>query len=115
MTYKLTAIAAWTVLGFIAYVTLSPLSFRPIVADSNSERFFAYALTGLLLALAYPRRLLFVVSFVVIGASVLEILQLATPDRHARIADTLVKIAGGVAGILVACFLTICARFRTRF
>ena len=35
-------------------------------------------------------------------AIVLEGLQLVTPDRHARFADTVVKAAGGTTGVVVA-------------
>jgi hypothetical protein len=40
------------------------------------------ALAGLLVALAYPRRLISIALFVVAFATALKALQLTTPDRH---------------------------------
>ena len=99
MFHRFIAAAAWATLAFIAFATLSPLALRPEVGDANLERFGAYALAGLLLALAYPRHLILVVSFVVAFAAILEILQLLVPDRHAQFANAYVKAAGGVAGV----------------
>ena len=102
MFHKIIAAAAWATLAFIAFATLSPLGSRPEIGDANLERFAAFALTGLLMAFAYPRHLSSVAIFVVGVAIVLEGLQLVTPDRHARFADTVVKAAGGTTGVVVA-------------
>jgi VanZ family protein len=102
MLHKFIAAAAWATLAFIAFATLSPLGLRPEVGDANLERFGAYALAGLLLSLAYPRHLISIVVFVVGVASVLELLQLVTPDRHGHFADACVKVAGGVVGVALA-------------
>ena len=102
MLHKLIAAAAWTTLAFIAFATLSPLALRPEFGDANLERFGAYALAGLLMALAYPRHLIPVALFVVGVATVLEVLQLVTPDRHGQFANAVVKAVGGIAGVTVA-------------
>ena len=75
---------------------------RPEIGDANLERFGAYALAGLLMALAYPRRLIPVALFVVGVATVLEVLQLVTPDRHGQFANAVVKAVGGIAGVTAA-------------
>jgi hypothetical protein len=50
---------------------------------------------------AYPRRGMFV-WFVVIGsAAFLELMQLVTIDRHARLVDAFEKMVGGSLGIFV--------------
>ena len=102
MLHKLIAAAAWTTLAFIAFATLSPLALRPEFGDANLERFGAYALAGLLMALAYPRHLIPVALFVVGVATVLEVLQLVTPDRHGQFENAVVKAVGGIAGVTVA-------------
>jgi VanZ family protein len=96
----LVRIAAWASLCFIAYATLSPLRERPTLPiSSNVEHLAAFAVFGALFCLAYPRRIPIVLIFVIGSAAVLEVLQLLTPDRHARILDAVQKIAGGVLGL----------------
>jgi|SRR5437879_4395974 VanZ family protein len=94
-------IAAWASLSVIAYATLSPLRDRPtLLASSNLEHLAAFAVSGALFCLAYPRRTPTVLIFVLGSAALLEVLQLLTPDRHARILDAVQKIAGGVSGVV---------------
>ncbi|WP_424627902.1 VanZ family protein [Bradyrhizobium sp. SYSU BS000235] len=101
---RLAATAAWLSLGFIAFATLSPLGVRPHVAGVGFEHVAAFAVTGVLFALAYPRHSLIVAILVLGSATILELSQLLTPDRHARFSDLLVKLAGGSIGIAVARF-----------
>ena len=110
MLHKFIAAAAWTTLAFIAFATLSPLGLRPEIGNANLERFCAYALAGLLLALAYPRHLILIVFFVVAFAAVLELLQLITPDRHGEFQNALVKTLGGMAGVFAGFMLLQLAR-----
>ncbi|MDA9505057.1 hypothetical protein XI09_10200 [Bradyrhizobium sp. CCBAU 11386] len=99
---KLCIFASWLALAYIAYATLSPITERPIVADPQLEHFAAFALLGVAFGLSYQNRV--VLAFViVIGSSFsLEALQLMTPDRHGRLADALVKSAGGLCGLVIA-------------
>jgi len=92
-------IIGWLALAFIAFATLSPIDVRPVLAEGLIEHFVAFALLGIALALAYPNRVVFVVAIVIGGAVALEILQLLTPDRHGRLFDAAVKVAGGICGI----------------
>jgi hypothetical protein len=101
---RLAAVGAWLSLGFIAYATLSPLAVRPHVASVGFEHIGAFAVTGLLFAVAYPRHSLTVAILVFGSAIILEFSQLLTPDRHARFSDLLIKLAGGSIGILTARF-----------
>jgi VanZ family protein len=104
MLKKITLLAAWLVLGFIVYATLSPLSERPsLFATETSlsvviERFCAYGLLGFLFGVAYARRLTLVVLMVFGSAIGLELLQLFIADRDARLIDVVEKLAGGIAG-----------------
>ncbi len=99
MIQRLSVIAGWLALAFIAFATLSPIEARPSIASAHLEHFIAFALVGLAFALAYPNRILLVVVIVAGAALGLEALQLLTPDRHARATDALVKSLGGISGI----------------
>ena len=98
MFRKIITVLAWATLLAIAFATLSPIGLRPHVGDVSGERFLAFAVVGLLFGMAYPRHLV-VVSLLVGGVAVgLEVLQHLTPDRHGRLPDALVKLAGALAG-----------------
>lgn len=100
---KLLICLAWAFLVFIAYATISPLQDRPTVSRSaDLEHIAAFVVLGGLFCLAYPRRIVLVCSIVFGGAIMLELVQLLTPDRHARFLDALEKMAGGAAGIALA-------------
>ncbi|WP_063676881.1 VanZ family protein [Bradyrhizobium neotropicale] len=102
MPQRLLKFAAWAGLSFIAYSTLSPLRDRPILLTSSAlEHLAAFAILGTLFCLAYPRRTPAVLLIVLGSAALLELLQLLTPDRHARTLDAVQKIAGGTAGVFV--------------
>lgn len=101
---RFAAVAGWLSLTFIAFATLSPIGARPHVGGVGFEHIAAFAVTGVLFALAYPRHSLIVVMLVLGSAVVLELSQLLTPDRHARFSDLLMKLAGGSIGIVAARF-----------
>ena len=99
-----TATVAWTLLAFIAYATLSPLNERPEldILFSHLDHYLAFAVAGSLFGLAYPRQMVFVCILVLGSAVLLELLQLLTPDRHARVIDVVRKIIGGAIGFAFA-------------
>jgi len=106
MFQKLVALAAWATLAFITFATLSPIGLRPhLVADIGIEHVAAFSVAGLLFGLAYPRRVIPVIALVLGSAVLLEVLQLITPDRHARLLDLALKLLGGSIGIAIACLL----------
>jgi VanZ family protein len=100
MLHKLAAIAAWASVAFMAYATLSPIQARPQISSSaDLEHFAAFAVTGLLFCLAYPRQVVFI-CFIVLGSAVLlECFQTLTPDRHGTLLDASEKFVGGALGI----------------
>jgi VanZ family protein len=102
MFRRIIIILAWSTLLAIAFATLSPIGLRPHVGDVSGERFWAFAALGLLFGMAYPRHLWLVVLMVGGAAVGLEVLQHLTPDRHGRIPDALVKLAGAIAGTALA-------------
>jgi VanZ family protein len=101
MFQKLTNVAAWTLLAFIAYATISPNQDRPTLPTSTSfEHIAAFAVLGGLFCLAYPRHIILVCLIVLGSAVLLEFAQLLTPDRHGRVQDAIEKMAGGAVGIV---------------
>src|SRR5438874_995077 len=98
---KLCMVASWLALAYIAYATLSPITERPIVAGPLLEHFAAFALLGVAFGLSYQNRVVLALVIVIGSAFSLEALQLMTPDRHGRLADALVKAAGGLCGLIV--------------
>jgi hypothetical protein len=103
VTRKFLVLLAWVALGFIVFVTLSPIGLRPIVTrDPIYERLVAYAILGVLFGLAYPRRSWLTLSIVLGSAIVLEGLQHLTPDRHGQLPDLVEKASGGLLGVVVA-------------
>jgi hypothetical protein len=102
MLHRLITLAAWALLAFIIYATISPIQDRPRLPTSTSiEHIAAFAILGSLFCLAYPRQTILVCLIVLGGAITLELLQLLSPDRHARFHDAMEKIAGGAISIMV--------------
>jgi VanZ family protein len=105
MLKNIFSLAAWLLLAFIVYATLSPLSARPSLVTAETtlsvaiERFGAYGLLGLLFGVAYARRLALVILIILGSVIGLELLQLVLADRDARLVDALEKLTGGIAGI----------------
>ena len=122
MIHKFIAAAAWLLLVFIAYATLTSIEARPELYSDGFykasftilERFGAYGVLGLLFYFAYPRQVGFVCLLVFGSAVFLEILQIFVPDRDARVVDALEKMAGGAAGMLAARAFLALARHRSR-
>jgi VanZ family protein len=101
MSRKIITVAAWALLAFIVYATISPIQDRPTLPTSSSfEHLAAFAVLGALFCLAYPRQIVLVCLIVLGSAVLLEFAQLLTPDRHGRIQDAIEKMAGGAVGIV---------------
>src|ERR1044072_6318367 len=98
-----TTTAAWLSLAFIAYATISPLRERPDIASnflfSHFDHYASYAAVGFLFSLAFPRQTGIVCTIVFGSAVLLELAQMLTPDRHARILDAVRKLIGAAVGI----------------
>ena len=91
-------------MGYIAFVTLSPLGLRPVGVPHHPmyDRLLAYGMLGLLFRFGYPGRLWMPICIVIGAAIGLEGLQLLTPDRHAQLPDLAAKTCGGLLGLLFA-------------
>jgi hypothetical protein len=99
------AYATLTRVGFVyeIYFKLAPILMRPEMKTyARFEHIIAFTLLGALFSFAYPRRLLLVCGIVLGGATLLEVAQTLTPDRHGTLMDALEKIVGGATGILLA-------------
>ncbi|OHV79960.1 VanZ family protein [Ensifer sp. LCM 4579] len=107
------SLVAWLLLAVVVYSTLSPVGMRPHIGNwVQFERFGAYGGLGLSFAIAYPRRRGLVLTMLLAGAAGLELLQMVSPDRHARFSDLAVKMAGTACGVCVAWFSV---RYAQRF
>jgi len=103
-------IAATTIcLALIVYATLVKLSGRPVLIGHHEaywivviERFCAYGVLGVLLALLLPGRFAAASCLVVGVAVLLEILQTLIPTRDPALFDVIQKAAGGVSGVFLA-------------
>jgi VanZ family protein len=79
-----------------------PAAERPETGlQHDLEHFLAFAVAGLLVALAYPKRLMPLVSGVVVYALALEIIQIPLATRHARLEDFVVDALGACAAIVL--------------
>jgi hypothetical protein len=96
-------IAAWSALAAIVTVTVSPIQMRPgDILSVDLDRALAFGLLAAILMIAYPRHATGVGVLVVAGAGAIELLQLLSPSRHARIDDALIKAAGAAGGMALA-------------
>lgn len=100
MTDRLLILGAWLLLLAVAFVTLSPIEWRPISPfHPQVERFVSFGLIGFVFCVAYPRRIGWVTLCVLGAATGLEVLQFIAPGRHGRLIDLAAKLAGGGMGI----------------
>ena len=98
------AYATLTKVGFVyaIYLKLAPYLMRPQMhVYAHFEHVIAFAILGILFGLAYPKRTILVCSIVFGAATLLEIAQTFTPDRHGTLIDAMEKMAGGAIGILL--------------
>lgn len=94
------AIAAWMLLAAIFIFTDGPLSLRPVTGLSpNIERFIALAVSGFAFAMAYPRRPVLFLMFLLVTVGVFEVLQQLVHGRHGTVHDATVKYVGVIVGI----------------
>lgn len=96
-------IAAWSGLAAIVFVTVSPIQMRPgDILSVDLDRALAFGLLASMFMIAYPRHALAVGALVVASAGAIELLQLLSPSRHARLDDALIKGAGAAGGMALA-------------
>ena len=97
---RLLVIAAWLLLGCIAFVTLSPIALRPVTGlSANTERLIAWLALGLVFGLAYPRHRLLIGVVLAFAATGFELGQHLVLGRHGRALDGAVKVGGAGIGL----------------
>ncbi|MDE1997150.1 MAG: VanZ family protein [Rhizobiaceae bacterium] len=94
-------IVAWLALASIIFATAAPIRWRPKTAISvNIERSAAFAFMALLFVMAYPNDRRIVGIGCILGAAATELLQVASPTRHPRVEDAIIKGLGATVGLL---------------
>ena len=89
----------WLVLLFIAFVTLSPIEFRPETGlPPHVERLAAFAVVGVLLMVGYPQHRFRGFWALICVAALLEAGQNLVVGRHGRFIDFDVKAVGALLG-----------------
>jgi hypothetical protein len=95
-----TRLIAWGLLIYIAFVTLSPIQYRPVLtSDPQIERFGAFLVTSAAFACAYPKSRGMVFVALVLAALALEAGQLLVPGRHGQVLDAAAKALGVLVGV----------------
>jgi VanZ family protein len=113
---KLLKIPAWLALLGLVVVSVVPAAERPETGlQHDLEHFLAFAFAGLLVALAYPNRLMPLVAGVVVYALALEIIQIPLATRHSRLEDFVVDALGACAAIVLVYVARLAAGARRGF
>ena len=94
---------AWALIAAIFDLSLVPPSLRPVIsAPHDFEHFAIFALCGVAFGLGYRAAYLFQATALVAFSGLIEILQLLTPGRHARMIDFTVDAIAICVGVLIA-------------
>ncbi len=94
----------------IALLSLMPGGWRPYAGESIlTERFVAYFLAALILAIRFPRPAagIEIAAWLSIFAGTLEILQLLIPGRNGRYGDFVMSSLGALCGVAFGLLATI--------
>jgi VanZ family protein len=96
-------IGAWLLAAAVTFATLGPASLRPHSdLGQNGEHVLAFILVGLAFGFAYTGNRLRTAFVAVILTGALELLQIVTPGRHARLEDFIVDALAICGGLIVA-------------
>jgi VanZ family protein len=92
----------WILVAAILALSLVPPSLRPMTGMPHDfEHFAIFALCGYAFGLGYRSRHFLQAIGLVAFSGMVEILQLMTPGRHARLIDFVVDAVASCAGLLV--------------
>jgi VanZ family protein len=96
-------IFAWLLAAVVTFVTLGPARYRPLSNfGQDTEHALAFVLVGLAFGLAYTRYRLLTSAISVVMIGVIEILQIWSPGRHARLEDFVVDALACCVGLAIA-------------
>jgi VanZ family protein len=102
MRTRLFRLLAWILVAAVLALSLVPPSWRPITGTPhNFEHFAIFSLCGCAFGLGYRSGLHVLTIGLVAFSGLVEILQLMTPGRHARVTDFIVDALASCAGVVV--------------
>jgi len=97
-----TRLMAWLILAAIIALTFVPPMWRPVSGFPQAvEHFAIFLLMGGTFALGYRGHAASIGLTAILFAAGLEVLQMFTPGRHARLSDFFVNAFGICAGIAI--------------
>jgi VanZ family protein len=98
---------AWLLFAVIAFLSLSPPSYRPVTPLGHGlEHFSIHVLVGLSFGIGYAKRWRTLALGLVTLAGIVEFAQLFVPGRHARMRDFLVDAGSACLGLALAWIIT---------
>lgn len=98
--------AASATLVAILLATVVPLEWRPpTILSTDLDRMLAFAFLMSFLVLGFPKRWRQALLAALLTPLVLEAAQLLAPTRHAEFHDAVIKMSGGVAGVMLTLLL----------
>jgi len=96
-------IAGWLLIVAIAFLSLSPASYRPVTGVGHTkEHILIHILIGLAFGIGYAKRLPLLALGLVAFTAAVEAAQLFVPGRHARLRDFLIDAGAAWLGIGLA-------------
>jgi VanZ family protein len=96
-------VCAWVLILGLLILTIVPAADRPETGlQHDLEHFLAFGLAGIVVALAYPNRLLVLLLAAAMFTLALELIQIPLPARHARLEDFAVDTLGACGAIALA-------------
>lgn len=103
MMTRLAALAAWLLLAFIVFSTVSPIGMRPHdVLPVQVDRALAFFLLSGAFVVGYPRHWLIIGAACIASAFAIEALQFLSATRHPQLIDASVKAVGAALGVSAA-------------
>ena len=106
----------WFLAAAIGALSLCPDWLRPVTRVPHEfEHFVIYLAAGIAFGYAYPYRIFYQTSTLVIFAAGLELAQLLVPGRHARLSDFFLNTFGGFIGIALALMIRRVSKSRSCF
>jgi VanZ family protein len=103
MIRKVLQASAWLLALAIVVLSVVPPLYRPVVGVSHGvEHLLIFLATGLAFGLGYPKRHEIAAIGLVTFAGAIEVAQLFTPGRHARMSDFVIDAATACIGVALS-------------
>jgi hypothetical protein len=95
---RMLRISSWFLLVALFALSVVPASLRPVVAPQAIEHMIAFAAAGVFFSFAHQFALPALMLLAVGYSSLVEMVQLFVPGRHARLSDLMVDGAATLVG-----------------